>query len=58
MLLVCHLLRVHSAKTVLIYELVGPMMTKIALTKSGDIVPKAVAANASVNKSDDEDDDE
>lgn len=43
---------------VLIYELVGPMMTKITLTKSGDIVPKAVAANASVNKSDDEDDDE
>ena len=25
---------------VLIYELVGPMVTKIALTKSGDIVPK------------------
>ncbi len=26
---------------VLIYELVGPLLTKIALTKSGDIVPKA-----------------
>ena len=26
---------------VLIYELVGPMMTKIALTKAGDIQPKA-----------------
>ena len=26
---------------VLIYELVGPMLTKIALTKAGDIVPKA-----------------
>ncbi len=26
---------------VLIYELVGPMLTKIALTKSGDIQPKA-----------------
>ena len=25
---------------VLVYELVGPMLTKIALTKSGDIVPK------------------
>ncbi len=28
---------------VLVYELVGPLLTKIALTKSGDIVPKAVA---------------
>ena len=27
---------------VLIYELVGPMLTKIALTKSGDIVPRTV----------------
>ncbi len=27
---------------VLIYELVGPMLTKIALTKSGDIVPRKV----------------
>ncbi len=27
---------------VLIYELVGPMLTKIALTKAGDIVPKKV----------------
>ncbi len=26
---------------VLVYELVGPLLTKIALTKSGDIVPKA-----------------
>jgi Kef-type K+ transport system membrane component KefB len=26
---------------VLIYELVGPLMTKIALTKAGDIQPKA-----------------
>ncbi len=25
---------------VLIYELAGPMLTKIALTKSGDIVPQ------------------
>ena len=29
---------------VLIYELVGPMLTKIALTKAGDIVPKKEAA--------------
>ena len=28
---------------VLIYELVGPMLTKIALTKAGDIVPKEEA---------------
>ncbi len=28
---------------VMIYELVGPMLTKIALTKSGDIVPKQEA---------------
>ncbi len=27
---------------VLIYELVGPMLTKIALTKSGDIIPRTV----------------
>lgn len=29
--------------SVLIYELVGPMLTKIALTKSGDIAPKDLA---------------
>ncbi|MBR4799717.1 MAG: cation:proton antiporter [Clostridia bacterium] len=29
---------------VLIYELVGPLLTKIALTRAGDIVPKEVAA--------------
>ena len=27
---------------VLVYELVGPMLTKIALTKAGDITPKKV----------------
>ena len=27
---------------VLIYELVGPMLTKIALTKAGDIIPRKV----------------
>ncbi len=42
---------------VLIYELVGPMMTKIALTKAGDIVPKDYVAPAA-GESDDEDDDE
>ena len=42
---------------VLVYELVGPMMTKIALTKSGDIVPKDYVAPAA-GESDDEDDDE
>ncbi len=31
---------------VLIYELVGPMLTKMALTKAGDIVPKGTAAPA------------
>ncbi|MBQ9765897.1 MAG: cation:proton antiporter [Lachnospiraceae bacterium] len=43
---------------VLIYELVGPLMTKIALTKSGDIVPKAQAATAASASEEDEDDDE
>ena len=32
---------------VLIYELVGPMLTRIALTKAGDIQPKATVAAAS-----------
>ena len=27
---------------VLVYELVGPMLTKIALTKAGDITPRKV----------------
>jgi len=40
---------------VLIYELVGPMMTKVALTKSGDIVPKDYVTS-SAGESDDEDD--
>ena len=26
--------------SVLIYELIGPLLTKIALTKAGDITPK------------------
>ena len=40
---------------VMILELVGPLFTKIALTKSGDIVPKATAeAQNSVDDDDDE----
>ena len=31
---------------VLIYELVGPLLTKIALTKAGDIHPKETAASS------------
>lgn len=38
------LIRNITLFAVLVYELVGPMLTKIALTKSGDIVPKEVAA--------------
>ena len=40
---------------VLIYELFGPMLTKIALTKSGDIHPKA---NSPIVVEDDPEDDE
>lgn len=32
-----------SLFAVLVYELVGPLLTKIALTKAGEIVPKATA---------------
>ncbi len=39
---------------VLIYEMVGPLLTKIALTKAGDIVPRAEIQKST----DDEDDDE
>lgn len=45
------LIRNVSLFAVLIYELVGPLFTKIALTKSGEIVPRAVAV-----VSDDDDD--
>ena len=45
------LIRNVSLFAVLIYELVGPLLTKIALTRSGEIVPRAVA-----DISDDEDD--
>ena len=42
---------------VMIYELVGPMMTKIALTKAGDIIPRAEYL-ARESAAGDEDDDE
>jgi len=45
------LIRNVSLFAVLVYELVGPMLTKICLQKAGEIVPKAVAVI-------DEDDDE
>ena len=41
---------------VLIYELVGPMMTKVALTKAGDIVPKDYVAPAEGENADEDDD--
>ncbi|MBE6936227.1 MAG: sodium:proton antiporter [Ruminococcaceae bacterium] len=37
------LIRNVSLFAVLVYELVGPLLTKIALTRAGEIVPKAVA---------------
>ena len=39
---------------VLIYELVGPLMTKIALTKAGDIQPKVDGAVVSESEEDEE----
>ena len=41
---------------VLIYELFGPMLTKIALTKAGDIHPKKNSPIVVTGDSDDEDD--
>lgn len=44
---------------VLVYELVGPMITKIALTKSGDIVPRELSQTTTMSRhavDDDEDD--
>ncbi len=44
---------------VLLYELVGPMITKIALTKSGDIVPKAsVSLSTAPDRITDDDEDD
>jgi len=48
------LIRNVSLFAVLIYELVGPMLTKIALTKAGEIVPKAQAAVSAADEEDDE----
>ena len=39
---------------VLIYELVGPLMTKIALTKAGDIHPRVDNAISSSSEEDEE----
>ena len=41
---------------VLIYELVGPAMTRIALTKAGDIIPRKVDIHAAAAADADEDD--
>ena len=42
-----HIIRNITLFAVLIYELIGPMMTKIALLKAGDIKPEgAVSARA------------
>lgn len=38
-----------SLFAVLVYELVGPLLTKIALTKAGEITPKAVAVTSSAD---------
>lgn len=43
---------------VMIYELVGPLLTKIALTKAGDIQPKPEDLAKAKANSDDDDDDE
>jgi len=48
------LIRNISLFAVLIYELIGPMLTKIALIKAGEIVPKQEAASASEDEEDDE----
>ena len=45
------LIRNITLFAVLIYELVGPLLTKIALTKAGDIIPRTVAY---IGESDDE----
>ena len=48
------LIRNVSLFAVLIYELVGPMLTKIALTRAGEIVPGATDARAAADGGDDE----
>ncbi len=44
------IIRNISLFAVLVYELVGPMLTKIALTKAGEITPKADHSKASEAK--------
>ncbi|MBQ4049132.1 MAG: cation:proton antiporter [Clostridia bacterium] len=48
------LIRNISLFAVLIYELIGPMLTKIALIKAGEIVPKQEVVSASEDEEDDE----
>jgi len=43
---------------VLIYELVGPALTRIALTKAGDIIPRKVDIHAAAAAADADEDDE
>ena len=40
---------------VMIYELVGPALTRIALLKAGDITPKKVDIHAAANAADEDD---
>jgi len=40
----------------LVYELVGPALTRIALTKAGDIIPRKVDIHAAAAADADEDD--
>ena len=46
------LIRNVSLFSVLIYELVGPLLTKIALTRAGEIVPRAVAQTSDEDEDD------
>ena len=48
------LIRNVSLFAVLVYELVGPLLTKIALTRAGEIVPGATDARAAADDEDDE----
>lgn len=48
------LIRNVSLFAVLIYELVGPLLTKIALTRAGEIVPGATDARVADSDEDDE----
>ena len=48
------LIRNVSLFAVLVYELAGPLLTKIALTRAGEIVPGATDARAAADGEDDE----